>query len=437
MNFSAKERKILLFLAIIALPVLYFYLFYRPQTNAMKTLKEEIRKYSDNYVVNQAAQKAVEGKDSDIKVIRERLKDLRTIFPPVLNYDEILIFIRDISKNAGLSIENISFNRINAAGKGKSDDTVAGNKDNAAANPSDIKDIELKQAFDALGMGSTDAKDTEKEITKDVVIEYGKGYVLSLKISAKCNYSQLKNFLNSLKSKKNKMTVTDIQMDNVENGMVKAGISLDFYGIMDNSTSKYTLLQDGAWVPLDSGKKGDIFKPYDSYFASLNNENKSKSNVQGTDWLQNELNSSDFSMGVLPYGGNMTPPTVTLVAKRMVSDPKSLLIPIIYGDSKGEENVELYIEEKEGKFYCKFKTDHEAFPDQGYSQTLEFKPAGKEIKLLINSTLRKFKQDESGVILNIINRTSKELTVKVVNEDKEKPRVKINFTGSNVKAIYM
>ena len=107
------------------------------------------------------------------------------------------------------------------------------------------------------------------------------------------------------------------------------------------------------------------------------------------------------------------------------------IIPIIYGD-KEFSNVDIKVEEKNGKYYTSFKTEQDIFPGVGVAEAAEFKPLGNEIMMIVDSMKRQFDGDNSGVNLNIKNNTKKVFVVEIINDDTSKPRIKTN-DSKNVK----
>ncbi|MCX7920417.1 MAG: hypothetical protein N3B21_00115 [Clostridia bacterium] len=438
---SEKDKKLLIFLLIAAIPVAYLNLFYWPQGKAISKLKQEIGQYGDAYQINLASKAKVDGMESELKILNQRLKDLRAKFPPVLHYDEVLSLIRNTAKKSGIQVEDFTFDNITEVEDEKSkeqaqvtDTSKDGNAASEGGNIAEVQDDRLKEAFKIFGMVDSlgNKAQEDKGIKK---VPEGKGYVLNVSFGASGSYSQLKEFLYNVNTLKNRIAFKSVQIENKENDFLKLKMVLELYGIADRDDGKSTILSEGEWIPQERANKDNIFKPYQGYKGSLSDQESGRGEAENHT-LMSELNTYDFSMRVMPYGDHMAPPAVSMVAKNIAASSNILNPPVVYGDSKEEVKAELYIEESNGRFYCKFRTQNEAFPDIGYIEKAEFIPIGDELKILIDSTPRKFKQDSSGVVLNITNLSSRSLLVKVVNEDNAKPRVKINKNDGKIRVEY-
>ncbi len=253
----------------------------------------------------------------------------------------------------------------------------------------------------------------------------GKGYEITVKIAANGTIKQIKDFFYLVENLKSKYSYRDFQISMGDKGILNFNVTVGFIGIADKKAGKYTMLETGEWVPLNAVGKTDIFNPYEGYMGAYfpdtsNSAGNTKTNLND---ILSQLQAYDFTMRVLPFGESIAMPTVSLLAKKVVFDDKDTIMPIVYGDSEGEEKVDLYLEEKDGKMFCKFRTGHEAFPDRSYSRLVEFTPVGNDLKMLIDSTVRKYKNDNSTVRINITNKTKRNLIIKVSNDDANKPRV--------------
>ncbi|MCR4434247.1 MAG: hypothetical protein QHH06_02040 [Clostridiales bacterium] len=447
MKLTTREIRLMALLGVLLLLAAYVNLFLKPQLAAISKLREEISKDRDSYNLNLSVKEKVKNMGTDVKILMQKLKDLRTVFPPVVNYDEILLVVRDQAKRAGLQIESLNFTDAveagSAASSNKNNEAVAAGKQNGTASGNvQITDDSLKKALANLGMGDGNSLDGSKTGQGKALIPDGKGYSVSIKVNAKGTNSQVKAFINNILGLKNKMAFKDVQISNSGGGQLTANMTLEMYGIMDRNAEEYTMLYDSSLAPPAPEGKENVFSPFEGFVGQISSPGGSGDAVSreetdtGKPLSLEELQAYDFSLGALPYGESLAPPSVSITAKHLAAGDGTFRIPIIYGDSKGEEKAEIYVEEKDGRFYCKYKTGNEAFPDPAYKQLAEFKPAGDEIQMIVNSTPRKFNEDKNSVSIGIINKTSKAFIVRVVDEDKSQPRVKIDKTEGDVKVEY-
>jgi len=451
-NFTPREKKLLAVLGILVVFVLYFRLLLMPQREAIVKLRTEIQAYTDSYNINLAYKQKVEDMDSEKKILGQKLSDLRAVFPPYANYDEIVVLIKEMAGKAKLSIESLNFSEASQVEKVDQKKNVPGNTSSGTGsaalqgNPaaSAITDNGLVSMLGSLGFQDVTGGSSRQD-SRNTVIPDGKGYVVSLKLVAKGDNSQIKSFFEAVSGLKNKVAVKDVEIINNGINTLSANISLDFYGIMDKGAGEYTMLKDGTWVPMSSAGKSNAFQPYEGYQGSIAAApaaqtvgilNTNQGDIQNGKAILSEIQNYDFTMRILPYGSNMAPPTVAIGSRSIAGNAGDNRLPVIYGDNKGVENVEIYIEEKDGKFSCKYRTEHEAFPDEAYAKTIPFTPSSKDLRLLVDSMPRKFSEDRSGVNINVVNKTSRTLYIRVLNDDKSEPRVRINNPGDRISVSY-
>lgn len=468
MNLTARDKKLLIALGIIVLLVVFIKFLFLPKLNDITTLNADIDTLNNTYAMNMVYKNKAEGIDSDIKILSEKLKDLRAIYPPSINADELLIIFRDIINESELEVTSITFEtakptNLQPAEKAEAGTTKAegGTKTNAAAGDAEkqLQEQQQKELNSTINKSLTNGTTSDilnyfylwglksqqaEGNTESVVIPDGKGYSISVKIDAQGTNEQIKAFFSSLSKLKNRAyckTASIIELSKTQGDAsdqkLKLSAEVVLYGIMDKGAGEYYLLPDGKWMPEPAAGKTDIFKAYSGYRVS---ENGNSGNIEATESSNitqdenpsdiAELGSYDFSVVASAFGGGLAP-SVSVYCK----NPESSVTysnPVVYGDNKGTENAEIFIEEKAGKYYCKFRTDHEAYPDKQYNQTFEFVPVGKDLRLVILSSQRGGVEDLAGVNLSIINNTNKNLTYIVKYDDKASPRVKIGKTVGSV-----
>jgi type IV pilus assembly protein PilO len=429
-NFTTREKKLFMVLGIVLAMVAYFYLFLNPQLTAIKGIQDKIGDYSQSLSMNNVYKVRLKGLDSDVRILNQKLKDLRATYPPAINYDEVLITVRDIARKANLSLESMAFTEASPL---SAQATVQGNEQALAKKDNGIKitDYRLIEAFKSLGI----IGDMNTNVN-NAPVEDGKAFSMDIKISGKGSSAEVKNFLYDIMDLKNKAAFKDLKISNDGKGLLTIDTTLIFFGIADKNAGEYTMLADGTWKPLKQAQNKDIFTPFKGLSMAAQENVQTAQGTGNTTTYPVNLDAYDFTMRVMPYGDNAAPPTVSVAGKSIVKDKNTLKSPIIYGDSKSSENVEIFVEEKEGKLFCKFKTDHEAFPEDSFGQETEFTPVGEVIKLLIDSTPRKFDGDKAGVNLTVINKTSKSFSIEVINEDGTDPRVRIAKQEGNVVVNY-
>lgn len=461
MNLTPRDKKLLVILGVFILSVVYLKFLLLPKINDINVLKSDIASLKDTYAVNMAFKTKTESIDSDIKILSRKLEDLRTIYPPSINSDELIILLTKLFKESDLKVTSLQFEQarpLNIQSGDKPADGDGQQKENANQPDEQQQENQEQQEGKKPEKAAVDQTASNGDMSKilnyfylwglksqqdanssdAIVIPDGKGYCVSVKLEAAGTNAQVKSFLDKLGKLDNRAyckTSSIVQIAEAQDGRdLKFTAEIDFLGIMDKGAGEYYLLPDGKWIPMTAADKDNIFQPYSGYEFLFSGKTETLSGVSnaGSDdsSREQELEDYDFSAVAAAFGGGFAPSVSVECRNPLLKNMYSN--PVVYGDNKGIENAEIFIEEKSGKYYCKFKTDHETYPDKEYSQTFEFVPVGKALKLAIISSERTGEDDKAGLNLSIINNTKKNLIYRVKYEDKEAPRVKIGKTVGSI-----
>jgi type IV pilus assembly protein PilO len=441
MNFTAKDKKILTFVGVFLVLFFSWKFFFNPQLKSISTLKREINEKKDTYSYNLIYKEKSQNLESELKFLNQRLQDLKANYPPDLNYDEIFIIIKKVASSSGVNISNVKFDEKSAIFDGNKvaeetplstepaslNQSVSQTPD-VEGNTMDADGKKIQEFINGLGLDLA-ANSNVKSPVKN-----GEGYKIGLKLMGIGKINQIEGFLKSIEDLKNKTLYSQLQINKIKDDELNFSLDLSFVGISSSKAGEKVL--DAKDMPVaQKDIRQDIFNPYDGYVE--NNITKNRNTFENTTNITlDEIKKYDFTMRVMPYGDNIAPPTVSLTAKKAVLTGTTANIPVVYGDSSKEVNIELYVEELKGKYYFKFKTNQEAFPDPQYTNTHQFIPEGDDITLLVDSTPRKFLSDKSTAVLKIINKTGVNVKVNVINEDKNNPRVKFENIRPNTIISY-
>lgn len=472
MKITERDKKLLIGLGIFIFVVVFVRFLFLPKISDIKALNEELTTLNSTYAVNAAYKSKAENIDSDIKILSAKLTNLRSVYPPKLDIAELVITIKNLSKDSKLELKSIGFEDYKAVGNeensGSGAETATGtangaggqetnssadgsNSSQETAIAADGSNGQLDSQSEANSTASSKIKNyfylwgLESQGTNskdDIEVPDGKPYSVSVKVEAEGTNEQIKDFLTNLnklgtKAYCNSASISGAASGKSEDtdGKLKLSATITFYGIMDRATAGYYLLPDGKWSPIAPAEnKTNLFKEYSGFDAlSTDSADTSYATENGTksDDENLELAKYDFYVVAAAFGGGLAPSVS--VGCESPAAKTSYSLPVVYGDSKGIENAEIFIEKKAGKYYCKFKTDHEAYPDHEYSQTFEFIPVGKDLRLVILSSKRYGEDDKAGVNLNIINNTDKTLSYLIKYDDEKSPRVKIGKTTGSVR----
>ena len=460
MSLTSRDKKLLILLAIVIFLALYIKFLLMPKINSIGEINSQINTLNDTYSVNLTYKNMVNSIESDVKIITQRLNDLRKIYPPNINSEELLVLIKRISDKAGIEVSAINFEPIKVAEMSSSDTPAATEQLQTSMPAADVGNqlvaqqsqkvtdaLEGKIAYYFNMLGLVPAKQSSGAA---IVVPDGAGYCVSVRIVATGTNNQIKKFYDELNKLDNKAYCKEanieyggsgLQTDNLDkpldavNFELKLSTTIEFYGIMDSGAGEYYMLPNGKWIPYPAYGTTNIFQPSTEFMDGIIDGTAQSKLTNGSSATNTTTSAAsyenyDFAIVTSSFGGGFTP-SVSISCKNVV-DRQKYQNPIAYGDNKGVENVELFIEQKNGKFYCKFKTDHESYPDKQYNEVMEFTPNGSELVLSIISADRINKEDTSGVNVNITNNTKLKLVYKVINDNSQSPRVKIGKTVGDV-----
>lgn len=454
MKMTERDKKLLIGLGIFIFVVVFVRFLFIPKISSIKAINEEIIALNNTYAVNAAYKAKAENIDSDIKILSAKLTDLRSVYPPRIDISELIITIKNLSKDSKLEFKSIGFEEYKAVGNGDNSGSTTENSTETAneaggqetAIAADGSNSQLDSQSEANSAAGDKIKNyfylwglqSQGTINKDEIeVSDGKPYSVSVKVEAEGTIEEIKAFLTNInklstKSYCNSVSISGAASGKSEDtaGKLKLSATISFYGIMDRAVAGYYLLPDGKWSPIaPEENKTNLFKEY-SGFNSVSTGDASFDNATKNDTVS-ELGTYDFSIVASAYGGGLAP-SISISCENPKTN-STYSRPVVYGDSKGIENAEIFIEESAGRFFCKFKTDHEAYPDNGYSQTFEFVPNGKNLRLVILSSKRQGNDDKAGINLNIINNTKRTFNYLIKYDDEKSPRIKIGKTTGSVR----
>ncbi len=463
MKLTQRDKKLLIVLGVVIFTVVFLKFLMLPKLGSISQLKTDIAALNDSYAVNMAYKAKVNRIDGDIKILSKKLGDLREIYPPSIESDELLVLMKNLTSEAGLEVKSISFSTLTGIDGGKSDskaDSESESKDTTQKEDgtldATVDNIPKNGDGSKLGNGIlSDIRNyfylwglkSKKSSAGNEAVPDGKSYGVSVKLEATGSNEEIKSYFDKLSKLKNKAVCKAVSIspgqnsgqNDKENKNIKLSVDIVFYGIMDRGAGDYYLLEDGKWAPIPANGKKDIFKSYKGYNLLGQSEYKQNTDIgDAKNSVEDKANSQldelipgtyDFSVVASHFGGGLAP-SVSINCKNPALPENSY--SVVYGDKNGIENAEIFIEQKNGKYYCKFKTDHESYPDKQYSQTMEFVPVGEDLKLVIISSQRQDKNDIAGVKLNIINNSDKQLVYQIYMDDSSLPRVEIGKTVGSV-----
>ncbi len=451
MKLTERDKKLLIGLGIFLFLVVFVKFLFLPKITDIKVLNEEIGTLNNTYAVNATYKNTAKNIDSDIKILSAKLTDLRSAYPPKIDISELIIAIKNLSKDSKLEFTSVGFEEYKAVGNvnnsATASDTSSAGDGQEVATSADGSDNQLELRQEVNNEISAKIKNyfylwglqSPSGSSNDLGIPDGKPYSVSVKVDAEGTNEQIKAFFTNISRLGTKAYCKSSSISGAASGKsedtddkLKLTATIVFYGIMDSSTAGYYLLPDGKWSPIaPANDKTNLFKEYSGFDSTSTGNSFSDANDPKKDDEDYDLGKYDFSIVASSFGGGLSP-SVSIACENPKTNT-SYSVPVVYGDNKGIENAEIFIEEKAGRYYCKIKTDRQSYPDSNYSQTFEFVPLQKDLRLVILSSKRKGDEDKAGLNLNIINNTKRTFNYLVKYDDEKSPRVKIGKTVGSVR----
>lgn len=274
MVFSRRDKKILIFFGAFIALVLMWKFFLAPQLKDISDLKIRLNSGQNIYKVNIAYGEKLKGMDAELEIMSRRLKDLRTKYPPVMNYDEVYTVLRKAAGTSGLDIMSLNFggiSEINASGAKGAVNNIKGvqggdgAKDSSGSMKTGDADYFKKIADFMLSSGLGGAGGENSATGGSSPVADGKAYELGVKISASGTMEEVRGFLQRLENLKCEYGYKEFQISLGEKGVLNLDTTIAFIGIADKNAGRYTMLETGEWMPSSAVGRKDMFDPYEGY----------------------------------------------------------------------------------------------------------------------------------------------------------------------------
>lgn len=440
MKISNKEKTMLYILGSIIVGFLYYQFVYLPQVDYLDQRISTESEIKQKYDTTMNTIKSMEDKKSNVKILNAKISGEAGPFYPTINQEKIIIELDKLLKDNGLK-GNITFqpivsNSIEDSKKdvrslaesslqaivdqynhefGDAEKTQQSNNNttkNSTVSESDNKDSNNTNG--TSNSNSTNASNKSKEsINKDSkdakkdTVQY-----LKCEVSFEGKYEDLDKFLNVIDQNEKKIVINSINLSSGTVDGIKGKMTLEFYSVpkIDNELESYLKLDlngdYGKTVPFGAG-------------TADNTSGKTTASSQ------EEKEPSDFIALVKPIASDL--PTITIGKAK-----DDLRTSYIYADSNSVENVEMILTQDGDKYYYKYKTSKGNFPANYDGLGTEFVPISNNIALDILSRSRLDENDNSGMILKVVNKTDKLLNINITGEDANNPRVTVEGDLSNI-----
>lgn len=394
MKLSNREKILLISLCVLILIIGYYQFALSPQLKRVEKLRLEAENYKSR-IDKVKRDISPESKiHKDYKIMNSKIilasKDL---FPELIQ-EKYITILDKMLKDTEVNAASITFTNEELA---TIDDYISEDTDN---------NYLLNQFVDEYH-GEHNKKNPKEDNQKksEDITEKNKVQVekMSAAISFKGNYDNIIKLIKGIEDFDKKILIKSISLNQDEEGLMIGNIGLDFYAVpkIYNKDENYL-----NWNIQNTYGRKNPFKPFTGYTAS---NNKSKRYYR---------RNYDFFMTVKPITSDL--PTV-IIGKAKDTSMKTY----VFADNPQFENVEFQILGQNGKYYYKYKTQSESYPQNYSGEKIEFKPKGKNVEFYVTTYKRNGKDDKSGVNLTLKNKSDLKLNIRIDYEDKNKPRVKI------------
>lgn len=413
MNISKREKVMLSSLGIVLIGVVYYQFIYTEQIEKVDVLEiqrnEVIAKY--NEVMDTI--RTLEQKQNRISSMYSTLDMRASKYYSYIVQENIILDINkmliDSELTGDLSFTELEVkeveknNNIDTNIQNGSINTLVEKYENIgksleAQSNIDIENNNLIQ--EDLSKTNEDIQSSESSTT----IEQ-----MSVSLTYKGTYSQLKSFIQKIERSNKKIVITNCSITTDSDDKVSGSMNLEFYAIPNIGDMKSYYEN---W-DLDSESGKEI--PFNSMNAPVGYKGSFETNIE-----------SDFVIAVKPKASDI--PTVTIGKSE---DTKGTTY--IEADNSGIESIEIELKNDGDKYYYSYKTSTKSYP--GLNKVEEFTPIEDVINVNISSQERLNSDDKSGIKLTVKNNTDKKISINVIDDDKERPRVSISGIGSNISVV--
>ncbi|ERK32350.1 hypothetical protein [Clostridium intestinale] len=398
MKISNREKYLLGILVAVLIILGYYKLVYLNQTSRLDKLKNEKAEIEQKYNTIMTTVNKLDSKQESVKILTSKVVDKsKNIYPDTVQ-EKLILEIDKLLKDSKVKA-NINFSDFTV----KPIETKEGSKESKSENS-------LKPFVNQYKGINTNKNDTNQSSTKGNTETTGKTEVLNINqvkvtLNYKASYEALTDLIKRIEEHDKKIVLSNLTI-NGSGSELSGSLVLDFYGVpkIDNEDDEYfkwTLSnQYGKSNPYNGNSTGNVSKSQDS---------------------------SDFTLSARSFDSDLA--TVTLRY-----DKDSSLKSSVYADNEGNEDVEINLIQESGKYYYRYKTSRESYPNN-YSDKIEFTPSGDNINIQILSNIRVSSQDKAGVNLNVINKTDRTVNVTTKGDDAVTPRVYVKSEGASVNIV--
>jgi len=384
-----KREKILLGVLLLALFIYLFYNYiYLSNEEKIADLEAELEVKNNQVEELMTAINNEKELNAQFKELNFEIADMSKKYLPDLEQEKLIVFMDNKLAEFEIDTPNISFNN---------DSIVSFSSQQAEKNAGyryrleELKDIYLgtQQVDEAAEEGSEEG----------LANANAENYRFNINFSA--DYYNLLDFIDDLQNNQFEVTLSNLSLSLSEINLMSGTMMMDIYSIPKLHQHDF---ESWVWADyIESGRSNPFYE----------------SDVQRDEYWTTRY---DFVMNVKPISSDL--PTVTLGEEEDYNRDS-----YVYADSNSMENVDIEVMQDGEMYYYKYRTSMQSYPSNFDNEWIEFVPENEYISMQINSEERTGTDDQSGVVLNIVNETDIIFYVNIMNEDLINPR--LEYTESN------
>lgn len=403
MKLSKREKILVILLAFFLVGVAYYELVFVKQRERVENLKAEKESVEGTYNNMVTSIKNMEKNDTNIKICKESIEAKSMKLYPKLYQDKIIIEINDLLDKAGIK-GSLSFSEVTVANIAKYFGEEA-EKEEVKGEPS------LKEPADELRKLNDEGKDsnnTDSNKGEKTYISVEALFVEQMQVGVDFtgSYENATKFIKLLSDYARLIALPNVALTSTGDDQVAGNVNLEFYSI-----PKFTD-EDGKYLDWTLNNTYGKSNPFKS-------DSKVSTSSRG-----DEEKKYDFIMSV--NGSNSDLPSMAMGKENDVTRNT-----YIYFDKNEKVDVDIEINEENGKYYVKYKTGNSSYPSNYSENGVEVNPGEGSIKIGVCSSSRLGAEDKVSVNINVTsNTTSKVTEIVVMDEDKSNPRVTVNTSGN-------
>lgn len=390
MSISKREKMLLAATLSIVVGLGYYAFGYQPLKEAVENKEIEKIKVDEQYEKALADVESLEGRKLEVKELTGKVSNKSQGFYPSVIQEKLILELSGLITAAEMKVTSLVWGdkQVVAIEKFVQEKSV---------EVSSLEAMVKRYKDEETASSNEEVKKSSKSEVKGTATSES----MTATINVESGYENIKKFLLSLEEYERKINVTNISLTPINEGTLTGTIVLEFYGVpkMDNSDDLYY-----NWVYNNNAVYGK-----EQIFS------KGAANGAYSDGVSDATTKSFDIIGILKAANSELPPF--MIGKAGDNTFNSYL----YGSNAKMEDVEVEFTEEDNKYYYAYRIGNQKYPKSG--KGVEFTPKGSELQIKLTSEVRVGSEDTTGINLNVINNTTKEVNVIISGDDSANPRI--------------